>query len=41
MTISISGAFAKMTCPTCDQAVKRAVGKRSQAKDHGTKFESL
>ena len=27
----ISGAFAKMVCPTCDQAVKRAVGKRSQA----------
>ena len=38
---SISGAFAKMTCPTCDQAVKRAVGKRSQAKDHGTKLEPL
>ena len=41
MIISISGAFAKMTCPTCDQAVKRAVGKRSQAKDHGTKLEPL
>lgn len=39
MIISISGAFAKMTCPTCDQAVKRAVGKRSQAKDHRTKLE--
>lgn len=37
----ISGAFAKMTCPTCDQAAKRAVGKRSQAKDHGTKLEPL